>query len=328
MRLRNRKSFMTTLPEDAPPVRRGARITHRIYLLVLLSLLVYLAYIAFDRMFFLQAWGQVEVEKIAISSSRGGRIETLVVGEGDRVPAGGLVARIAAPQECRSEDDPRVQRLHMDVQLSRSRISVLGDRLRDRRARADELGGLRRALEIDTRTSREARELADEVDQLEQELALARQRLRIEQQQAARLAANLAARPLAMECAREELRAPKDATVLYVGYKTSEVVTRAQTIVTLIPARPQVRVETYLDSDQLDAVQVGKKMTVEFSDGTKGRGVVEAIYSSAYRSAYREWQDYMPLPSRVRVHVVPENATERQRWLAYDRMDVRVRARQ
>lgn len=326
MKLRNRTSYMKTLPEGEPPPRRGPSITRRLYMLLLLGLLAYLAYIAFDRLFFVHGWGQVEVEKITISSARGGRIEALNMTEGQQVDEGELLARVGAPKRCHPEQDPRLQRLLMDAELTRSRLAVLAGELQRKRAEAAQYTRLRRALEVDTRNSREARELTDAVEQLQQDVTIHARRLEIERDQAETLRAELAARPLPLECLDEELRAPHPATVLHVGNTAAEVVERGETIATLVPRDAGVRVEAYLETDDLEDVQVGKPMQVEFPDGYVSAGVIESVQSSAYRSAERRWDGYTPLSSRVLVRLVPTEAEQRQRWAAYDRMDVRVRA--
>lgn len=328
MKLRNRTSYMTTLPEGDPPRRRGPSITRRLYLLLLLGLVAYLGYIAFDRLFFLHGWGQVEVDKIAISSARGGRIDVLPIADGQAIGQGELLARIDAPKRCEPEQDPRLQRLAMDAQLTQGRIEVLSQELTRKRAKAEEFTRLRRALEIDTRSSREARQLSDEIDRLQQDVAIAVRRLSIERRQIEQLRAELADKPLPSDCIDEELRAPVAATVLHVGHAPTEVVGRGETIATLVPSDARVRVEAYLEIDDVDDVHVGKVMRVEFPDGQVSPGVIESIHSSAYRSAQRQWDGYTPLSSRVLVHVVPARADQRLRWLNYDRMDVRVRATQ
>lgn len=326
MKLRNRTSYMTKLPEGEPPRRRGPNLTRRLYLLLLVGLVLYLAFIAFDRLFYLHGWGQVEVEKIAISSARGGRIDALAVREGQQVAPGELVARIAAPKRCEPEQDPRLQRLLMDAQLTQSKLAVLTGELQRKRAEAREQTQLRRALEIDNRNNREARQTAEDIAQLQQEVAIHSRRLQIERDQADALRLELASKPEPLECLDEELRAPRPGIVSHVSNAPTEVVDRGETITTLIPHDGQVRVEAYLETTDLDGVEVGKPMQVQFPDGHVSAGVIEAVQSSAYRSTQREWDGYTPLSSRVLVHVVPADPDQRQRWASYDRMDVRVRA--
>lgn len=326
MKLRNRTSYMTNLPEGEPPRRRGPSITRRLYLLLLIGLVLYLAFIAFDRLFYVHGWGQVEVEKVAISSARGGRIQALPVREGQQVAQGELLARIAAPKRCDAEQDPRLQRLLMDAQLTQSKLAVLRGELQRKQAEVRDQTRLRRALEIDTRNSREARQLNEDLARLQQEVALHTRRLEIERNQAEALRAELAAKPEPLECLDEELRAPHPGKLLHVSNAPAEVVDSGATIATLVPRDARVRVEAYLETDDLDDVEVGKAMQVQFPDGHVSPGIIESIHSSAYRSAQRQWDGYTPLSSRVLVHVVPAEPEHSQRWASYDRMDVRVRA--
>ena len=326
MRLHNRKSFMTSLPDNNPAPRRGPNLTHRLYLLIVLSLVAYLGYLIYERVFFLEAWGQVEVAKVVVSSSRGGRLDSLSVKEGQAVDQGTLLGRIAAAEECDPEVPSRLRELRMQTQLTQSRAHRLQGTLQDKQEKVEEFSTLRRALEINNATSGQLRKLNEDIQELQRDLSQARQTLRIEREQSQALETDWTNRPPPPECSPEALRAPRDATVLHVAHQQDEVVTRAQPIVTLVPDDSPVRIEAYLDEDELDEVHVGKHMTIEFPDGYQSVGRIDAIRSSAYQAARRTKQNYVPVSTRVRLDIVPETAKARERWQMYDRMDVSVRA--
>ncbi len=100
MRLKNRKSYMTSLPEGKPPKERKVRITQLIYFFALFSVFAYLAQVGYGRWRYFDGKGRIEVEKTLVSSRFGGRIAAITVQEGDDLQTGDPIARIEPSLEC------------------------------------------------------------------------------------------------------------------------------------------------------------------------------------------------------------------------------------
>lgn len=326
MRLRQRKSFITTLPEGRAPRSGGARITQILYLLAILGLLAYLVYLGVERFLWFEGRGQVEVEKTTLSSTRGGRILALPVSEGDQVRTGALLARLESDRECAAPDNPRLQRLLLDRSRNQARMRLLRQRLAAKTPqRRDDR--LRRALELDPRFEREQRDLERELEGLRNDIAELESETALQAGWIEQMQMQDAARPPAAECLDEELRAPFDATVQVVRKRVQEVTARGEPLLVLVGDGAPVRIEAYLPGDLLGDVHVGQPFELEFPNGEAGRGIAQSVVSTAYRVPEREWDGYDPEQSRILTYLVPPNDVARDHWRRFDRMDVEVRAR-
>lgn len=328
MKLRNRKSFITTLPEQESPRPRGPRITHYLYVFALASLLAYIAYIIWDQVFFLEGTGVVEVERVTVSSTRGGRIDALSVTGGDRVSEGQRIGVIAAAETCDDmPDTDRLERLRMEAAMTQVRIDTLRSQLADRRSRLSERRTLRRALEIDTRMNDETRSLREDVRALQEEIALKTKRFSIKQERAAALGSRLEQRVLPRECRPEYLVAPRGGEVLAVSPQPGEVATRAEPLVTLIPSGADVRVNAAFPNNELGGVRIGYQMTIEFPDGSKSIGRVGRVHSPESYVVRRQWEPVPEPTEQIRATLYPADQDSTDTWIRYDRMAVTVRSR-
>lgn len=329
MKLRNRRSQLPTAPERSPPKARGPRVTHYIYLLLLAAIVGYLLYIAWQRFMFLEAKGQVEVERITLSASRGGTISKLLVTDDQKVDAGKLLARVTAPQECQDEQEPaRLNDLRMEASLTANEASILSERLNELRTTLLERQRLRRALEIDTRLDNLTRETRESIESTEEDLARKRVRLGLLQDRADELKRQFDQQPLPPECRPESIMAPSDGRIYRVAHKEAEVVTRAEPILTFIPTSPKVRVEVVLPNEDVDELQIGQTVSITFPDGIESSGIVGAITSMTSNVIRPDWDPEPPPAEHARVIVHPLSSKDAPLWQAYDRMTVTMRARQ
>jgi len=325
MKLRNRKSYITNLPEGTAPVSVRPKITQLIYFSLLGLLIAYIGYIVIGRLFYLNARGQVEVEKTLISSTRGGHISSLKVVEGQQLQTGDLIVRIDAIKQCTPEINRPLQKLRLDIALNERRIELL----QVKQAELNKLqrgGELRRALELERESVSYGKQFWREQNKLTSDLALADKELELQRDQLKELEKNMRDQVVPAECQAEVIRAPFPARVQVVRRRVQEFAKRGEAIVILIRNQAPVRIEAYFTEDELKYINLGKQIDVTFPDGVESSGVVKAVYSSAYSVPEREWKGYRPLTSGVRVHLFPSNENEEIFWKQYDRMEVRVRA--
>ena len=325
MKLRNRKSYITNLPEGTAPVSVKPKITQLIYFSILGLIVAYLVYIAVGRLFYLNARGQVEIEKTLISSTRGGHISTLKVREGQQLQKGDLIVRIDALKQCIPEENRQLQKLRLDIGLNEQRIVLLKVKQAEL-AKLQRGGELRRALELERESVAYGRQFWREQNKLASDLALTGKELELQRAQLKRLEKNMRNQIVPSECRAEVIRAPFAARVQVVRRRVEEFAKRGEAIVILTRNHAPVRIEAYFTEDELKYINMGKQIDVTFPDGVESTGVVKAIYSSAYSVPEREWKGYRPLTTGVRVHLFPINKNEEIHWKQYDRMEVRVRA--
>lgn len=324
MKLRNRKSYITTLPEGSAPQNVKPKITQIIYFSVLIFIVVYLGYVAVGRLFYLNARGQVEIEKTLISSTRGGHISQLAVSEGQQLKKGDMIVRIDALQQCVVEENKHLQKLRLDIGMNEQRIALL----KAKQAELKKLqrgSELRRALELERESISYGTQFWRDQNKLLSDLALTGKELELQRLQLKELEKSARNKTLPAECQAETIRAPFPARVQVVRRRVEEFAKRGEAIVILTRNKAPVRIEAYFTEDELKYINLGKRLQVAFPDGVESTGVVKAVYSSAYSVPEREWKGYRPLTTGVRVHLFPLNENEEMHWKQYDRMEVRVR---
>jgi len=325
VKLRNRKSYITNLPEGTAPANVKPKITQLVYFSILGLIVAYLVYIAIGRVFYLNARGQVEIEKTLISSARGGHISSLRVIEGQQLKKGDLIVRIDAIKQCTPEINRPLQKLRLDIALNEQRIELL----KAKQAELDKLqrgGELRRALELERESVSYGKQFWREQNKLASDMALTGKELELQRVQLKDMEKNMRRQIVPAECQAEVIRAPFSARVQVVRRRVQEFAKRGEAIVILTRNQGPVRIEAYFTEDELKYISLGKQIDVTFPDGVESTGVVKAIYSSAYSVPEREWKGYRPLTTGVRVHLFPINENEKLHWKQYDRMEVRVRA--
>jgi len=327
MKLRNRKSYMTSLPEGEAPKNRKANITQMIYFLILIAAVGYLIFIFSKRYWYYEELGVVEVEKTIISSSRGGRIASINITEGKNLKAKDKIAAIEASRsDCVIEHDGRIDKLRFEIDSNIAKRNLLRTQLAAGK-QAEKKYELRRALELDRglignteRIKREQETVANDIALLSKQIVLQNQRLEKLQQYQKQIS-------LPKECYNEQIQSPFDAVVTAVHKRSKEFAQRGEAIVTLIKHTAPVRVEVYLDRDVLKYIKIGNKLDLEFPDGTKSQGSIREINSAAYTATERQLDHYKPYESDIRVHLQPIDDKTRNLWLGYDRMEVKVRGR-
>lgn len=315
---------MTSLPEGRAPESSKPKITQLIYFAALAGLVIYLLYVFTRQFFYFVEIGYVEVEKITISSARGGRISALKVSPGEKLERGATLAVIENHRECLEQEDNRLEKLRFDIGADRAQLDFVTVQIEQNNQTAD-THTLRRALELERGILSEQNQLQranlvlmNEADLLTQQIELKKQRLqRLENQRASVL--------LPQECYDETLSAPFASSVYVMQKNAYEVVSRAESILTLVADNAPVRIEVYLDMDDLASVEIGDEVALEFPGAVKSTGVIESIFSSAYDTPGRLWDHYRPLEPQVRVHLQPIDEQQTMLWKSFDRMEVQVR---
>ena len=322
MKLRNRKSYMTSLPEGKPPENIRPRITQIIYYAILVAVVGYIIYLFSSRFFYFNEPGFVEVEKTIISSTRGGKILQLAVKEGQLVKRKKLLAVIAASKSCNSQQRTDAIKLKYDLELNRSKLSLLQreiSNIKNHIANAN----IQRALETGQAKNSITSKLNYDLLKKQNEAALLDSQIIIQQQ----LKPTSLTRNASLECFNESIFTPFDAHVHSVKRSTTEFTARGAPLLILISKTATVRIEVYLKNDQLPYLHTGSLVDISFANGVTTEAKIKNIYSSAYTAPEREWHNYKPADTQVLVHLEPINNQDAAVWKKYDRMEVSVRGR-
>jgi len=324
MKLRNRKTYMNTLPEGAPPENVRPRITQIIYYLILLTVLGYVIYIFGARFFYFKEKGFVEIEKTIISSSRGGKILRLMSMEGQKINKKDLIAVIAPARHCQREDDGRLQKMVYDIALNRVQLGILNKSIYALKNKLSDFS-LMRALETGQQRQSERESMLRNLEKDKADAALLTGKIVLQKRQLASLTEAQGKSRLPADCYAEVIGAPFNGVIHSVKRKVSEFSARGAPLVTLIADKAPVRIESYLDNDQLRYLHRGNVVNIKFADGVRSKARINKIFSSANEIPERDWVHYRPVETQVRVHLVPVSSKDAALWKRYDRMEVTVR---
>ncbi len=324
MKLRNRKSYITSLPEGAPPQNIRPRITQIIYYAILLLVVGYILYVIGSRFFYFKAAGFVEVEKTIISASHGGRVIKLPVSEEQKIKAKELLAVIAAVKNCAPVGNGQIVKLQYELDFNRTKLSLLKRAIKDIKARLSDFN-LRRALETGQSRESAGQKLKLELLKKQNTADLLESQIILQQQQLIKTKKYRPAAMVSSECFNENLVSPFDGTVRSVKRNLNEFAARGVPLIILTANNAKVRIETYLKNKELAYLHKGGIVDVVFADGVKSEAKITAIYSSAYDVSEREWD--RPAETQVRVHLEPLTKQDAALWRKYDRMEVTVRGR-
>lgn len=323
MKLRNRKSYMTSLPEGKPPENIRPRITQIIYYMILVFILGYVIYIFSSRALYFSEHGFVEVDKTIISSSQGGKVIKLPVKEGQKLQQGELMATIAASRNCGGINDTRVNKLNYDLALNRTKLSFLKREINTIKSQLEQ-SSLQRALETGQASDSISSKLNYDLLKKQNEAALLDSQIILQQQQ---VKPSVYAGSLSSSCINENLIAPFNGYIHSVKRNLNEYTALGKPLLILVKQDARVRIEAYLNNEQLPYLKIGDLVDITFADGIETEAKIENIYSSAFNAPEREWNHYKPLDTQVRVHLEPLNKHDATIWKKYDRMEVSVRGR-
>jgi len=325
MKLRNRKSYMTTLPEGVAPKNTKASITQLIYFLVLVGAVGYIGFIFVNKYWYFEEIGVVEIEKTIISSSRGGKISGLFVSEGQTLNKKDKIAVIEALRTgCYEADDEKVNKIRFEISNNKAKKKSLEVQLAS--VKNDEKKfELRRALELDRGLLRESERLRREKLAMVGDIDLLSRQIDNQIKHLDNIINSQKNVVLPRDCYSESIRSPFITKVSAIHKRAKEFAQRGEAIVTLIKNNAPVRIEVYLKNETLKYLNAEAILDLVFPDGVKSKGRISKIHSSAYASVKRQLEHYKPVESGIRVHLLPVDNKDRELWMSYDRMNVKVR---
>jgi len=325
MKLRNRKSYMTSLPEGEAPKNAKASITQMIYFLVLIVAVGYIVFIFAKKYWYFEEIGVVEIEKTIISSSRGGQISNIFVSEGQFIKKKEKIAVIEALRTgCHVTDDGKVNKIRFEINNNKVKKKAIEAQLAGLE-KEEKKFLLRRALELDRGLAKESERLRREKLTMVSDIDLLSGQINNQIQHLNNIIKAQKNVILPKECYSESIKSPFITKVSAVHKRPKEFAQRGEAIVTLIRNNAPIRIEVYLEKEILKSLNIGETLDLIFPDGVKSKGRISKIHSSAYASVQRQLEHYKPIESDIRVHLLPVNNKDRETWLNYDRMNVKVR---
>lgn len=209
MRLRNKPSMVSTMPEKKAPGSWISQLSKIIYYLVLIYIVSYAGFHIYRYFANFRGTGYVEVEKTIISTARGGTVTALNIRESESLQKDELIAVLKPDDDCIDRMREKTAELEYQLEQNINRQSLLINKLQAMNGlpseqeftiahkngelglvnqqimmRKDLLGEfrLRRALEADESYRNERDRLDREILELEHEANLLRTEISIQQQ--------------------------------------------------------------------------------------------------------------------------------------------------
>lgn len=321
MRLRNRASLVTQMPEKSAPANTLSRLTQRAYQMTVALIALYLLYLFALQLLYYRSTGQIEVARTVISSPNSGTITELPVNETEHVQAGALLAVIAPSGHC-SEGlnslNSRRMKLNESIQLAQLEQREFDAKIELLR-RSQEEQRVWHALELGKSGLGTSTSLSDELNQLLLKRKLVAERVSMFQKLVAALPGNEQD-----SCSPYTINAPQSGVVYAVHRRQFEFARQGQPLLTLVADDAAVAVELQVDEDDMAYFTFGDEVRVELPDGTVNPGKVDRRRSNAYNATERETRNYQPASTLTRIDIVPTSASTRQLWKQFDRTDVKV----
>ncbi|MFC1747632.1 HlyD family efflux transporter periplasmic adaptor subunit [Pseudomonadota bacterium] len=327
MKLRNRKSYMTSLPEGTPPRDVWSRVTSAIYYIILLSIVFYFASLGYERFTHFSGLGQVEVHKTLLQTANGGKLSKLYVQVGDKVKKGDRIAYLAARKHCTKKDNGTQEKLAYEIRLKKETLDQWRKQMADMEQQKKELM-LRRAMEVGGSASRKAAKLEEDHHELNMDATLLSKEIQLLRNRLSKEKKRSATIKLPAECRGESVHAPFDGNVTLLPALQYSVLARGDTVAVLIKPKPDVHIDARFEYKDVEHIRRGQTLIVKFPNGLESLGRVDDIQSSAQAVPEREISAQAQEQSNVRVSLQPIDDQEKQLWLEYDRYDVDIRGHQ
>jgi multidrug resistance efflux pump len=326
MKLRTKKSYFQYLPEGKAPNRFWPSVFKFLYFIALISIVFGVCYFIIVRGLFFKGNGQVEVEKYMLSSLKSGRLIRLYKSPGEHFKTGQILAEIDLDQECRvNEPDIRPTRLAYDIKIMEADLRVYQSQLNALK-KIEPPDILYRALEVGTPASSagEEKEILLEKDRLLKKIELLAAEINVRKRELTEIEAQLALKTSSPVCATESIFAPFEGVVDHVTRKPGEFIGGGEPLLTVVSKDIQVTIEAYFDWKEIKYIDKKETLTVTFPDGTKCQGAITELASAATQSVNTLKKDYLPVESKLRILLVPENKKDSQYWINNDRVKVTV----
>lgn len=331
MRLRHPKPVLThSHASDTAKPPFASRVTRWLYFTLLIVLLGYIIWYAMFRYFYIDNRGLVNVDRVRIASSRGGRILELPVKNGDHVKKGDLLVRLKSLNECvdltgKPAESAELRNLRQKLASDQVRLKNLYALRRTTKAEIEQMK-FRHAMELSMREGSGTRELENELQRMNGDIRHLRSMIALRKKEIQHLKDLLGVSEVRPECHDELIYAPFDATVVSEDHLQFEVMQRTQPIMDIVADDAEVHIESYFKNDNFNSLQVGMQLTVFLPDGSESKGRIVSLQSTALALPSRGYHDnYIPYRTRVLAILAPMSKADAALWRQFNQMEVEVR---
>ncbi len=326
-----------------------------VYLVFLSSLLIFVGWYVFNRIFFVEANGQVLYENINIRNLDDSRILKYYIGEDDTVRmgdtlfmyvededdmlgGGGAAAAIALQSEGGTGldwIDREVYGLKRKIVVNNTDIRSKQDRIKQLEA---EIPKLKNEVILDALPLARLDMRQDELNKLKAETA----QLEAENRELERLIREL----LAMKGKEQPIKksaqgsmgggnggdyenrvrwhlSPIDGSINRIYIRAFETALRSEIIMSIHRNSP-IYIRAFFNQDDLEYFKEGDELKLKFPDGTVSRGILRRFYYATVPLPEEFQKRYEPVQRSIAADIYPADSLDRGKWRSFYKMSVEV----
>jgi hypothetical protein len=326
--------------KEKKPVVKKRNYDRVIYFVILGLLLLFFGRYAFNKIFYIEAEGLVLMEKLEIRNIDDCRLVKIRVNEGDTVmrndtlftyvediDASQGLSNLSVtanpnsswPQKEIATTEKNIELLKMDVKENQHLVANLHKMIAH--AKNQVILGLLPKSKIESYELQaeelrfEIEKAKTEIDFLEKYLKQLRE-LETKTKGFSSAIANLGGEKIYLS--------PIDSGFVTSIYKKDfEVALKTEEIMT-IHKHKEIVVKAFFDQSDIKYTTRGRKVTVEFPDGTTGRGIIKNILTSTTKLPEEFQKKYESTTRTIAVEIVPETEKELTGWNYFYKMSVKI----
>ncbi len=338
-KLREEKSFVKILKE--PPLeKKKTNWSRRVYLamfLIALSLFIQRLYKANMIIF---ANGQIELPKQTVKFPNDIKILNLNIDEGAEVCAGDTLftykiigdeldqARLSIQSPSSSDWILREQlsikkNLELNqilIQQKRKNLNYLREQLKLKESLL--LGGIHDAYNSYAQLQVQEANLVAELAMHQKEIDLLKSHLR-RLYGHKKMYASINSEHLNIYNDIKQFISPVDGVISDIFYDINEICYKKEEMITIHQLN-NAAIHTYFDPEEIEHIDVGDIVQIEFPDNSTSPGIISKFFVSTYAVPSEFQKKYEPTERNVVAQVVPINKKDANLWNSFYKMEVKV----
>jgi hypothetical protein len=311
-----------------------------IYFVILGLILVFFGKYFFYKIFYVEAEGLVLMEKVEIRNIDDCRLVKISVKEGDTVmlrdtlftfvedidASQGLSSLSVTqnpnsswPQKDIANTEKAIELSKMDINENRRLIKKLNNIIAETKNQV--ILGLQPKSKIEAYEN-QAEELQYEIEKKQKEIKYLENFLKDLKELDMRARGFSSA--IEKSGGKKAFLCPIDSGfITSISKKDFEIALKSEEILT-IHKHKEIVIKAFFDQSDINYIKKGRKVTVEFPDGTTGKGMIKNIFSATTKLPEEFQKKYESTTRSLTVDIVPISETELARWNYFYKMSVKI----
>lgn len=346
------KSVLRTVEE--PPVKKKFNWDRFFFILSLLAISIYVVSKFYNRVAFVAVDGLVLMEKLQVHFTEDVRIRLIFVEEGQEVKQGDTLFSFRYENREQMESQLRMtisatpnggndlknwflrEKLNVKRQIAIKRSQIGGIKAA-KAIKQRELDQQKKQILLGVDVAYKLPPLLSDISDLEGDIDLVKQEIYVFKKHLKELEKQ---EKLAMKEREEDLRSqlaaesesfkhsvyyvsPIDGLIGRIFNSPNEVCYETEDVMT-IHQLDQLKIRAYFDQEEHREIKIGDEVTIEFPDGTVGKGYIHNFYISTYPLPPEFQKRHEPVTRSIVADVLPLDPEEALHWTGYYKMAVKI----